>query len=109
MRGNEVNCRFDGVNLLCLVIWDLEAKFFLKGHDNLNCIQAIKSEVLLEMSIWCHLQHLLDKQMIIIDSGNIYKYEPTFPKLTEKYHSMPLKVQCLANNRKYRQTTIVPL
>jgi hypothetical protein len=42
MRSNELNRRFDGVNLVCLVVRDLEPKFFLKRHHNLHNVQAIQ-------------------------------------------------------------------
>lgn len=62
VRGDEVDRRFDGINLLCLVVRDLEPKFFLKGHDNLDGVQAIKPKVLLEMCIRRHLQDFMEKQ-----------------------------------------------
>lgn len=60
MRGDEVNCWFDGINLLCLIVGDLEAEFFLKGHDDLDRVQAVQPQVLLEMRIRRHLQDLAE-------------------------------------------------
>ena len=61
MRGDEVDRTFDGINLLRLVVRDLDAKFFLKGHDDLDRVQAVQPEVLLEMRIRCHLEDFAGK------------------------------------------------
>lgn len=68
MRGDEVNCRLDGIDLLCLIVGDLEAKFFLKGHDDLDGVQAVQSKVLLEMRIRRHLGGL--DLLEVLDDGD---------------------------------------
>ena len=56
MTGNVFDCLIGRKNFLGLCIWDLNSKLLLKGHDHLNCVQAVQAQVSLEIYSWIDLQ-----------------------------------------------------
>ncbi|KAJ6838840.1 acyl carrier protein 2, mitochondrial-like [Iris pallida] len=55
MRGDEVDSKTDGVDLVRFVIRDLKSKLFLQRHHDFYSVQTVEAKVILEMSSWCHL------------------------------------------------------
>jgi hypothetical protein len=55
MRGNEIDCYLDRVNLVSFVVRNFKPEFFLQSHHNLYCIQAVKAKIFLEVGTRVYL------------------------------------------------------
>lgn len=53
--GDESHDVANGLELLCLIVWNFNVEFLFESHDELDGVEGVGTEVLNELSSWGYL------------------------------------------------------
>ena len=75
LRSDVVNGVGAGEYLVSVSVGDLDGKLFLEGHDDLHGVQAVKSQVVLEVRTRSHLLQPHEKAFVLNMQGIVLPYD----------------------------------